>query len=161
MDKFEEFAIRLRDEGFTIVDQDFSRPWGGYFVIGEHQAQDFADKYFDGLKVDSLRISGQLSPKILIVAPGKRLSWQYHNRRAEIWQIIEGDVAIEIGDTDTEGNVSVYTPGESLMLEQGQRHRLIGLTDWGVVAEIWQHTDGANPSDENDIIRVQDDYGRR
>jgi hypothetical protein len=39
------------------------------------------------------------------------------------------------------------------------RHRLIGLDDFGVVAEIWQHTD-AIPSDEEDIIRVQDDFGR-
>jgi len=42
------------------------------------------------------------------VKPASRLSWQYHNRRAE----------------------------------------------------IWQHTDKNNPSDEDDIIRVQDDFGR-
>jgi mannose-6-phosphate isomerase len=29
------------------------------------------------------------------------------------------------------------------------------------VAEIWQHTDAANPSDENDIVRVQDDFSRK
>jgi len=29
-----------------------------------------------------------------------------------------------------------------------------------VLAEIWQHTDAQNPSDENDIVRVQDDFGR-
>ena len=27
-------------------------------------------------------------------------------------------------------------------------------------SEIWQHTDAKHPSDEDDIIRVQDDYGR-
>ena len=42
---------------------------------------------------------------------------------------------------------------------QGVRHRLIGLDDYAVVAEIWQHTDKI-PSDEEDIIRVQDDFGR-
>jgi hypothetical protein len=26
-------------------------------------------------------------------------------------------------------------------LQQGERHRLVGLEEWGVVAEIWQHTD--------------------
>lgn len=31
---------------------------------------------------------------------------------------------------------------------------------WGVVAEIWQHTDKDNPSNEDDIVRVQDDFGR-
>jgi hypothetical protein len=40
------------------------------------------------------------------------------------------------------------------------RHRLVGLGDWGVLAEIWQHTDLQNPSDEEDIVRLQDDYGR-
>lgn len=46
------------------------------------------------------------------------------------------------------------------MLGQNERHRLVGLNDWGMVAEIWQHIDANNPSDENDIIRVQDDFGR-
>ena len=52
-----------------------------------------------------------------------------------------------------------YGPGDQIKLEQGMRHRLIGLDDYGVVAEIWQHTDSL-PSDEDDIIRVQDDFGR-
>jgi mannose-6-phosphate isomerase len=46
------------------------------------------------------------------------------------------------------------------VLKQGERHRLVGLEDWGVIAEIWQHTDASNPSDESDIVRVQDDFGR-
>jgi hypothetical protein len=45
-------------------------------------------------------------------------------------------------------------------LKKGERHRLIGLDDYGVIAEIWQHIDTENPSDEDDIVRVQDDYGR-
>jgi len=53
-----------------------------------------------------------------------------------------------------------YQPGNQIKLNQGERHRLIGLNDWGVVAEIWQHTDAQNPSDEDDIVRVQDDFGR-
>ncbi|MCU0327251.1 MAG: phosphoheptose isomerase, partial [Spirosomaceae bacterium] len=40
------------------------------------------------------------------------------------------------------------------------RHRLVGVNEWGIIAEIWQHTDPKNPSDENDIVRVQDDFGR-
>ena len=50
--------------------------------------------------------------------------------------------------------------GDQITLTQGERHRLIGLDDYGVVAEIWQHTDKKNPSDEEDIVRVQDDFGR-
>jgi hypothetical protein len=53
-----------------------------------------------------------------------------------------------------------YAPGEVLRLELGERHPLIGLETWGVVAEIWQHIDAASPSDEHDIVRVSDDYDR-
>ena len=53
----------------------------------------------------------------------------------------------------------MYAIGSQLKLNQGVRHRLIGLDDYAVVAEIWQHTDKI-PSDEEDIIRVQDDFGR-
>ncbi|MVN75221.1 phosphoheptose isomerase [Hymenobacter sp. HMF4947] len=157
---FEEIAQRLHQQGFTVVQEDQSRPWGGFFVLDESQAQAFADAYFSGLSVDKLRISGKLSPKILLVAPHQRLSWQYHYRRAEIWRVVEGPVGIAISDTDTEGEVKDYQPGEQIMLTQGQRHRLVGLGGWGVVAEIWQHTDADKPSDEDDIVRVQDDFGR-
>ena len=50
--------------------------------------------------------------------------------------------------------------GDQVKLEKGERHRLIGLDDYAVLAEIWQHTDSNNPSDENDIVRLDDDYGR-
>jgi len=53
-----------------------------------------------------------------------------------------------------------YDPGEVLRLALDERHRLIGLETWGVIAEIWQHTDAASPSDEHDIVRVADDYSR-
>ncbi|WP_199120411.1 phosphoheptose isomerase [Pedobacter sp. ASV28] len=159
-DIFDTVAQRLQIEGFKVVDRDESRPWGGFFVIDEAQAQQFADTYFDGLDIDTLKIGGKLSPKILIVAPNKRLSWQYHHRRAEIWQVVTGTVGVKTSETDEEGELKKYHSNDQVKLHQGERHRLIGLDDWGVVAEIWQHTDPQNPSDENDIVRVQDDFGR-
>ena len=157
---FAEIEQRLRQQGFRVEREDQSRPWGGFFVLDESQAQNFANEYFGGLPIENLRISGKLSPKILLVAPHQRLSWQYHHRRAEIWRVVEGPVGIAISDTDTEGEVKDYQPGEQVMLTQGQRHRLVGLKNWGVVAEIWQHTHAERPSDEDDIVRVQDDFGR-
>ncbi len=157
---FESIAQRLGHEGFSIVEKDDKRPWGGFFVIDEEQAQQFANTYFEGIDVNSLKISGKLSPKILVVAPNKRLSWQYHHRRAEIWQVVDGTVGIITSKTDEEGQLVTYGSKQQIRLEQGERHRLIGLSDWGVVAEIWQHTDASNPSDESDIVRVQDDFGR-
>lgn len=157
---FQETAATLAAQGFTVAAQDQTRPWGGFFVIDEAQAQEFANEYFEGLSVDTLRISGKLSPKILVVAPQQRLSWQYHHRRAEIWRVVQGPVGVVTSDTDAEGEVKTYQPGEQITLRQGERHRLIGLDGWGILAEIWQHTDASQPSDESDIVRVQDDFGR-
>jgi len=112
------------------------------------------------MSVDSLKIAGKLSPKVLVVAPQKRLSWQYHFRRAEIWKVIQGTVGVVTSQTDEEGEVKIHEVGSLITLKQGERHRLVGLDDWGVLSEIWQHTDVANPSDEDDIVRVQDDFGR-
>jgi len=158
--RFQEIANTLAEQGFTIAQQDQTRPWGGFFVIDESQAQAFADKYFDGRSVDELRISGKLSPKVLLVAPNQRLSWQYHFRRAEIWKVVQGPVGVATSPTDAEGEVKSYEPGALIVLKQGERHRLVGLDGWGVIAEIWQHTDASQPSDEDDIVRVQDDFGR-
>ena len=101
-----------------------------------------------------------LSPKILCVQPRKQLSWQYHHRRAEIWKLIEGKAAYKISKSDEEGTLNIMDPGETIVIEQGERHRLIGLNEWGIIAEIWKHTDATQPSDEDDIIRLQDDFGR-
>jgi mannose-6-phosphate isomerase-like protein (cupin superfamily) len=94
------------------------------------------------------------------VAPDKRLSWQYHHRRAEIWQVVKGTVGVITSPDDSEGQLKTYSPGKRIILQKGERHRLVGLNDWGIIAEIWQHTDPSSPSDESDIVRVQDDFGR-
>jgi mannose-6-phosphate isomerase len=156
-----EFAESLMsDFGLQIVKQDRDRPWGGFLVLEESQAAQFAQEFFPEEDFEALKISEKLSPKILLVAPNKRLSWQYHFRRAEIWRCIAGNVAVATSNDDTEREVKTLSKGDKIKLIQGERHRLIGLEDWGVVAEIWQHTDAANPSDEEDIVRLQDDFGR-
>ena len=94
MNYFEEIEKEINSLGFEIVSRDFERPWGGFLVINEAQAQDFANKFFDGLNIDSLKIGGKLSPKILIVNPNSKLSWQYHHRRAEIWRVYRGKVGV-------------------------------------------------------------------
>ena len=157
---YQEIKNEIKSFGFSVVSCDFERPWGGFLVIDESQAQEFSNNFFESLDINTLKIGGKLSPKILIVKPGARLSWQYHNRRAEIWQVYKGTAGIIRSDTDIENEMKVYHEGEQIVLEQGERHRLIGLNETSVVAEIWQHTDKNNPSDEDDIIRVQDDFGR-
>ena len=157
---FSKIEQDINSLNFIISSKDFNRPWGGFIVIDETQAQEFSNKFFEGIDVNTLKIGGKLSPKILIVKPAARLSWQYHNRRAEIWQVYKGTAGIIRSDSDIENEMKIYNEGDQIILKQGERHRLIGLGDYCVVAEIWQHTDKNNPSDEDDIIRVQDDFGR-
>lgn len=157
---FNEINSYLAGLNLRVVASDFQRPWGGFFVIDETQAKLFAELFFAGVDVSSLRISGKLSPKILVVEPKKRLSWQYHHRRAEIWRAVSGKVGVVTSLTDEEKDTHELNPGDEIRLTQGQRHRLVGLDNWGVLAEIWQHTDASDPSDEDDIVRVQDDFGR-
>ena len=160
MNIFSEYNKLLTDSSFTILSFDKHRPWGGFFVIAEEQAQQFANQYFDGLEVSTLKRGGALSPKILVVAPEKRLSWQYHHRRAEIWRVIQGQAGVKRSPNDVEGELEILNVGDTITLQQGERHRLIGLDDYAVIAEIWLHTDPNHPSDEDDIVRVQDDFGR-
>lgn len=157
---FSEIAKWLQTQDYTVVQQDNSRPWGGFFVIDESQAGRFAEQFFPHLKMSDIQITNKLSPKILIVAPEKRLSWQYHFRRAEIWKVLQGPVGVKISDTDVEGELKELSKDSFIQMNKGERHRLIGLESWGIVAEIWQHTDPDNPSDEEDIVRLQDDFGR-
>ena len=161
MNIFETTRIKLNNQGLRIDRYDLNRLWGGFFVLDENQAQEFANIYFEGLDVEPLRIGGKLSPKILLVKPEARLSWQYHHRRAETWRVVEGPVGIVRSASDDEGELVRFEAGETIVLEKGERHRLIGLEGWGVVAEFWQHTDPDHPSDEDDIVRVQDDFSRK
>jgi len=157
---FKAIQQYLDQQGLQVVAKDFMRPWGGFFVIDESQAAQFAQHFFPGVEINELKISGKLSPKILVVQPQKRLSWQYHYRRAEIWKLVAGEAGVVTSSTDTEGTLHPLATGEIIRLDCGQRHRLVGLTGWGMIAEIWQHTDATLPSDEDDIVRVQDDFGR-
>ncbi len=157
---FKQVERKLRNQGFRFVRTDFDRPWGGFFAIEESQAEPFIRKYFPDQDAAALAQGGKLSPKILIVAPHKRLSWQYHHRRAELWRVINGPVGVIKSADDKQRGMTIHSRKDTITLRQGERHRLVGLDEYGVVAEIWQHTDPAHPSTEEDIVRLQDDFGR-
>lgn len=157
---FNEAENFIRRHDFIISDMDDQRPWGGFFVIGESEVPMFIETFFSHLSLADFKGFTKLSPKILLVEPGKRLSWQYHHRRAEIWKVIGGEAGVIVSPDDKEREVRRLAVGDLVELKQGERHRLLGLDNWGVVAEIWKHTDPNNPSNESDIVRVQDDFGR-
>ena len=161
MEIFKGIQKELENHNLKIDSYDDTRPWGGFFVIKEEDAQRFSDIYFDGYDVASLRKAGKLSPKILLVKPAARLSWQYHHRRAETWRVIKGPVGVIRSFDDTQKDMTTHHNGDVITLQKEERHRLVGLDNWGVVAEFWQHTDPNNPSNEDDIVRLQDDYARQ
>lgn len=158
-DVFAAISEELTRREFTIIHNE-SRAWGGFFVLDENQADKFLDTYFPTLNKADILAENKLSPKILVVEAGKRLSWQYHHHRAEVWTVIGAEVGIVKSDTDEEKPQETFSNGAIIKLKQGERHRLVGLNDWGIIAEIWQHTDKNQPSDENDIVRISDDFGR-
>ena len=148
---------QIESLGFNVIGFDFNRPWGGFLLINELQSKEFITKFISN---KDLKIQNKVSPKILIVNPNSRLSWQYHNRRKEIWKVFKNNVGVIRSTNNNETEMKIFNKGDIIELKKGERHRLIGLSDFGIVAEIWIHTDPANPSDENDIVRLQYDYSR-
>ena len=156
-----EVAQSLEGKGLTIVDKDFERPWGGFYRIADSDLSKFLDIYYQGVELPEYARTMNASPKILVVAPEKRLSWQVHERRSEVWRVVKGPVAVYKSPTDEQPDTpGIYNENDVITLPQGTRHRLVGENDWGVIAEIWVHIDPAHPTDENDIRRIQDDFGR-
>lgn len=158
---FQNFEKKLIEQNIHIVSKDMERPWGGFFVISDESLTTFIKTFFP--ESEALVPSGEqlpLSPKLLLVAPHAKLSWQYHYRRSEVWSVVQGPVGISRSESDQPQAPEVHHAGSQVTLPRGIRHRLIGLDQWGVIAEIWVHTNPEHPSDEQDIVRIEDDYGR-
>lgn len=158
--QFDYVSKLLSEKGIDFSHHDSTRPWGGFFVIKETSLQRFIETFFSHIEVKRAYNNQPLSPKILLIEPGKRFSWQYHNRRSEIWTMAEGSAGLITSDDNQQGEMVPFNQGDTVWLKCGTRHRLIGLENWGMVAEIWQHTDPGHPSDEEDIVRIEDDFGR-
>ncbi len=79
---------------------------------------------------------------------------------AEMWQVVEGPVGVIRSITDAQKKVEEFEAGDLVTLKQGERHRLVGLENWGIIAEIWQHVYADHRSNEKDIVRLEDDFGR-
>ena len=154
---YENIKSEVKNLGFSITHEDFNKPWGGYFQIDQRQSQKFVHTFISKeINVNNLKIR----PKILIVEPNQRLSWQFHKRRKEIWKVYRNEIGVIRSLTNFENDLIIKKEGEVIHFDNQERHRLVGLNKIGVVAEIWIHTDLNNPSDENDIVRISDDYKR-
>lgn len=154
--------LAAKQAGYAIVDENDIKPWGAYFRFESAAAERFAKEMFPAIVINQLKdqVDLELSPKILLVKPGARLSWQYHYRRKECWSYLTAGAYYK-SKIDDMGEIVKMEPGQAIMIDRLERHRLVGDDDhWTIVAEIWQHTNPSDPSTEDDIVRLQDDYHR-
>lgn len=152
-----------RDFGYEFDGVDVQRPWGGFFRIRRDQLDKFLADFFPGLDPAEARLGmkgTELSPKIMVFMPGQRISWQYHHRRTERWHFLTPGLYYRSLDNVLPLPIQAKV-GEIVQYAEHERHRGGAQSDnYVLVAEIWQHTDAGHPSDEADVVRLEDDYGR-
>ena len=107
------------------------RPWGRFFVI--HDEPNYKLKR---IEVDS----------------GERLSYQYHNRRSEVWTIVEGEAIVTV-----EGKVKEYKTGDTILIPKRAKHRIQNEKQKKVV---FIEVQLGSYFGEDDIVRIDDDYNR-
>ena len=89
--------------------------------------------------------------KIITVEPGGTLSMQYHHHRDELWVVLDAGAKVELGE-----EVLYPAPEEKLYIPRGTVHRLSCEGEQPVrILEV-----SFGEFDENDIIRLEDVYGR-
>src|SRR5262245_40436278 len=90
--------------------------------------------------------------KILHIDRGKRLSLQYHNRKDETLYLLNGRMRLDLEDDGGALVQHEVEPGESFRVPPGRRHRLYALEECRVLE--------ASTPELDDVIRIQDEYGR-
>ena len=114
-----------------MTEDESQRPWGRYEILSES----------DTHKV-----------KTIWVTPGKRLSYQRHEKRAEHWFIIQGDARITLN-----GDIFEMGAGDSLDIKVGDLHRIENI---GAEDVVFVEVQTGTYFGEDDIERVEDDFGR-
>jgi mannose-6-phosphate isomerase len=88
--------------------------------------------------------------KLIYVNANSRLSLQYHKKRSEFWKVVKGTAMVEINEkTITLGE------GETITIPRQSKHRVLALESECIILEI-----AYGRFDENDIVRLEDDYQR-
>jgi len=115
---------------YAVGERD-SRPWGTWEVLAT------GDRY---------------TVKRIKVLPGHRLSLQYHQHRSEHWTIVQGFAEVELDDV-----VHQMSAGKHVHIPVGTLHRVRAL---GAEPLVFLEVQVGEILDENDIVRISDDYGR-
>jgi mannose-6-phosphate isomerase-like protein (cupin superfamily) len=107
------------------------RPWGRYRVL---------------VDADDHKV------KQIVVKPGTRLSYQTHARRSEHWFVVSGRGVVTLDDVNLD-----VAPGSAVDIPLGTAHRIHNTGSDDLVFIEVQHGDYFG---EDDIVRLDDDYGR-
>ena len=118
-------------QGITEIHRTAYRPWGGY---------------------SSILNGSRFQVKKLFVKPGKKLSLQKHHHRAEHWIVVSGTAEVTI-----DGKVTMLSENESIYLPLGCVHRL--ANPGKILLELIEVQTGSYLG-EDDIIRIEDEFGR-
>jgi len=114
-----------------MIGESDTRPWGSWHILDEGE----------GFKV-----------KRMEVQPHSRLSYQTHDHRAEHWVVVSGTLGYVI-----DGVAGSAKPGDCIEVAVKQPHRIVNEGDEPLVIIEVQRGDYCG---EDDIIRLEDDYGR-
>ena len=90
--------------------------------------------------------------KRIIVKPGQRLSYQFHYKRSEAWVVVQGEAIVTLDDKEF-----TYHRGEIVDIPVGTKHRVQNDED---IDLIFIETQTGSYFGEDDIVRIEDDYGR-
>jgi len=107
------------------------RPWGSFTILEERESY----------KV-----------KRIEVLPGRRLSYQRHEKRSEHWVVVEGEAVVTLDEKEVR-----LSPGGSIDIPRMAAHRILNPGKGPLVFIEVQRGDYFG---EDDIIRLEDDFGR-
>ena len=91
--------------------------------------------------------------KKITVNPNGRLSYQYHYNRSEVWTIVSGIATITLDD-----KTNWYSYGKTIKIPQGTKHRVENREQESLIFIEVQH---GSSFEEEDIVRIEDDYNRK
>tara|TARA_B100000482_G_C12431423_1_gene229233 strand:- start:216 stop:566 length:351 start_codon:yes stop_codon:yes gene_type:complete len=108
------------------------RPWGFFVILDEGK----------GYKVKNITVNA-----------GQKLSLQFHKFRSEHWTVVQGVATATVGDFTNKFNIN-----ESLFIPQKMKHSLANDENEALIIIEVQIGDYLG---EDDIVRLEDRYGRK
>ena len=128
-----QLVAKVKAGGHSLAEshRKVYRPWGSY---------------------DSVDNGERFQVKRIIVNPGASLSLQKHHHRAEHWIVVQGTAEVTRGD-----EVFLVSENQSTYIPLGTTHRLVNP---GKIALEMIEVQSGTYLGEDDIVRLQDHYGR-